>query len=385
MANSTNNPSNTLPTLPGDSASPGVFEQIHLVTVHVAEWLRIHSADIAIAAVAGALIYLALRAGRRFIRQAAKRHADQHGFSATALSVLARTGHFFLAMAAIRLVVGYANPPIFVSDTVRLLFLIAMAFQVAVWVREILMSILRQRSASGGSETLGNALAIINVLVSIALFAVATIVVLDNVGVNVTGLVAGLGIGGIAIGLAAKGVFEDLFAALSIIFDRPFRTGETIGFDGKTATVQRIGLKTTRLRALTGEEVIVSNTNLLNKELLNFAQVSRRRIKLNFAVTYTTPLAKLRDLPGIVRAIVEAHDKSLVHCGLVGFAASGIDFELHYEDAAEDYASVFAGRHTIGVALVERFAAEGIAFAYPVQIGFTADADGTLISPLPPA
>jgi small-conductance mechanosensitive channel len=372
-----------IPTV--DPVSPGVVEQFRSISAYVTEWLHAHSADIAIAAAAGTLLYLALRAGRRLVRNAAKRRADQHGFAATALSVLARTGHFFLAMAAIRLVVGYANPPQFVSDIVRLLFLIAIAFQVAVWVREILMSILRQRSASGGSETLGNALAIINVLVSIALFAVATIVVLDNVGVNVTGLVAGLGIGGIAIGLAAKGVFEDLFAALSIIFDRPFRTGETIGFDGKTATVQRIGLKTTRLRALTGEEVIVSNTNLLNKELLNFAQVSRRRIKLTFGVSYATPPAKLRDLPAIVREIVEPTDKSVIHCGIVGFAASSIDFELHYEDAAEDYASVFAGRHGIGVALVERFAAEGIAFAYPVQIGLTADPDGMLISPHPPA
>src|SRR5690606_18373644 len=102
----------------------------------------------------------------------------------------------------------------------------------------------------GQADTLSNAMALIRVLVTVALFAIATVVVLDNLGVNVTGLVAGLGIGGIAIGLAAQGIFSDLFAALSIIFDKPFRRGEIITYDQTTATVERIGLKSTRLRAV---------------------------------------------------------------------------------------------------------------------------------------
>ena len=114
-------------------------------------------------------------------------------------------------------------------------------------------------------------MAIIRLLVSVALFAIAIIVILDNLGVNVTALVAGLGIGGIAIGLAAQGIFSDLFAALSILFDKPFRRGDSIQFDETAGTVERIGLKTTRLRSLTGEQVVMANTKLLEREIHNFA------------------------------------------------------------------------------------------------------------------
>src|SRR3546814_1700872 len=115
------------------------------------------------------------------------------------------------------------------------------------------------------------------VIVTFEMFAIGAMVVLDNLGVNVAGLVAGLGIGGIAIGLAAQGIFSDLFAALSIIFDKPFLKGETINYDQTTATVERIGLKSTRLRAITGEKKIISNTNLLGKEITSYVDLKDRK------------------------------------------------------------------------------------------------------------
>lgn len=361
--------------------NPDALTQLQDAGHYLSRWLTAHSGDIALATAAGAFLYLLLRFIRRTIRRAAMRHANADGVGATTLRVLARTSHFFLVMVAIRLVVGYANPPALIDQTVRLLFLIAIAMQVAIWAREVVMSIVRQRALHGSSETLGNALSLINVLVSVAVFFIAAIVVLDNVGVNVTGLVAGLGIGGIAIGLAAKGIFEDLFAALSIIFDRPFRQGETVGFDGKTMTVERIGLKSTRMRALSGEEVIVSNTNLLNKELHNYAQVPQRRFRIAFSVRYETPAATLRHLPDVVRQVAESHGVSVAQIGLVAFAPSGIDAELHYDDNAGDYSAAFSRRSAIMLDLVERFAAEGIAFAWPTQISYSAGPDGSLVMP----
>ena len=136
--------------------------------------------------------------------------------------------------------------------------------------------ICRRVAIEAGSGTLANAMAIIRVLVSVALFAIAIILILDNLGVNVTALVAGLGIGGIAIGLAAQGIFSDLFAALSILFDKPFKKGDTIRYDQSTGTVERIGLKTTRLRSLTGEQLIMANTKLLEREIHNLAAAPRR-------------------------------------------------------------------------------------------------------------
>jgi len=377
----------TQPAGAGPAATPKTVDALTdmVDTAHfLVGWFKQHSIDIALAIAAGAIIYLVLRAVRRFVRKAAARQADVGGFTANSMRVLARTRHFFLIMVAARLVIGYANPPELVHETVRVLFIIAATIQVAVWLREIIMTIIRQRAQDGSSDTLGNALALINILVSVALFAIAGIVILDNIGVNVTGLVAGLGIGGIAIGLAAKGIFEDLFAALAIIFDRPFRQGETVGFDGKTAVVERIGLKSTRLRALTGEEIIVSNTNLLNKELLNFASVPKRRIKLLFGVTYETPADKLAQASEIARAIVTKEGGTPVHCGIVSFGASSLDFELHYDDDNRVYADVFAARHAVILALTQQFAAAGIAFAYPTQVSYSASPEGKLVMPWPP-
>ncbi len=345
------------------------------------DWLQAHWGEIAIASAAGVLLYLILRFARRTIRKAAARQPEADGVWATTLRVLSRTKHFFLIMVSIRLVIGVANPPDLVGSTVRLFFIVAAAFQVAIWAREVVMSVVRHRAQHGSSEALASALTLINVLVTIAFFTIAAIVILDNIGVNVTGLVAGLGIGGIAIGLAAKGIFEDLFASLSIIFDRPFRRGETIGFDGRSATVERIGLKSTRLRALTGEELIVSNTALLNKELSNFARLERRRMSFTIGVTYETPPEKLRAIPSITKEIVEADGHTFIRCGMTGFGASSIDYELQFDVLSDEFLVVFNARHAIGMALIERFAAEDIGFAYPTQVSYTAAPNGSLVLP----
>lgn len=370
----------TAATPPSPTASDPVAE-LQASYAYVVDWLHSHWGEIAIATAAGVLLYLILRFARRTIRNAAARQTEADGVWATTLRVLSRTKHFFLIMVSIRLVVGFANPPELVGSTVRLFFIVAAAFQVAIWAREVVMSVVRHRAQHGSSEALASALTLINVLVTIAFFTIAAIVILDNIGVNVTGLVAGLGIGGIAIGLAAKGIFEDLFASLSIIFDRPFRRGETIGFDGRSATVERIGLKSTRLRALTGEELIVSNTALLNKELSNFAKLERRRMTFTIGVTYETPPVKLRAIPDMARAIVEGDGHTLIRCGMTGFGASSIDYELQFDVHSDEYLVVFNARHAIGMALIERFAAEGIGFAYPTQVSYSAAPDGTLVMP----
>src|SRR5204862_2749678 len=139
------------------------------------------------------------------------------------------------------------------------------------------------------SSGLGSAVGLIRVLISVAIFIIAVVVVLDNLGVNVTGLIAGLGIGGIAIGLAAQGIFADLFAALAIIFDKPFRRGDSIRWDTTSGTVEQIGLKSTRVRSTTGEEVIISNTNLLGKELHNMQRLKHHRIVHAFGIDDQCP------------------------------------------------------------------------------------------------
>jgi small-conductance mechanosensitive channel len=209
--------------------------------------------------------------------------------------------------------------------------------------------------------------------------------VLDNLGVNVTGLVAGLGIGGIAIGLAAKGIFDDLFSALSIIFDKPFRRGDSIRWDTTSGTVEQIGLKSTRVRSITGEEVVISNTNLLNKELHNMARLNRRRLILPFGIVYQTSPEMCARIPAIVKESVAQCDKcQFLRCGMTGFGDSSLDFTLEFDVKSEAWQKVFETRHQVLVAILKRFNEEGIEFAYPTQTSFTAAPDGTLIMPYPP-
>jgi small-conductance mechanosensitive channel len=300
--------------------------------------------------------------------------------------VLSKTSILFMIAAALEIVVSYAQPPTRIARLFDILFIIAFALQGAVWGRELILGIVGSRVGERpGETTLGNALGIIRVLVSVALFGIALVVILDNLGVNVTALVAGLGIGGIAIGLAAQGIFSDLFAALAILFDRPFRRGDTIRYDTTTGTVEKIGLKTTRMRSLTGEMVIMANTKLLEREIRNLAAGDDRQETLRFGLTYQTAPDKLEQVPALARAAVEAQPGcSLVRCVLVAFGASSLDHELIFVHEGLDADAMFAKRAAIIIALLKSFAAEGIEFAYPTQTTFTAAPDGTLVMPYAP-
>ncbi len=345
-------------------------------------WLGTHWLNIAIAVGAAVLIYFALNFARRTGRRMGQQSSS--AFGTVAGRAVARTGHLFLALVAVRMVMGYASPPDWLSSTIRILFTIVATFQVALWAREILLGLIaRNADADGGHDTLSNAMGIIRLLVTVAVFAIATIVVLDNLGVNVTGLVAGLGIGGIAIGLAAQGIFSDLFAALSIIFDRPFRLGEIITYDQTTARVERIGLKSTRLRATSGERKIISNAQLLQKEITSLQTLERRRIKFALGIIYQTPLAMAERIPAILGEVVKAEGQVFIHAGMVGFGASSLDFEMELDVPDPDTADYFMTRHRVALAILKRFNAEGIEFAYPTQTSFTAAPDGKMILPYP--
>ena len=230
----------------------------------VTHWLSTHSVQLLIGIAAGLIIFMVLYGLKWLGVRICGADPNQTHWRTIIGRVLARTRLWFMAAASARLVVGYADAPVLVHDTLTAIFVVTTTLQVALWAREIILGVIEHRA--GGleqSSSLGSAMDIIRLLVTVAIFTVATIVILDNLGVNVTGLVAGLGIGGIAIGLAAKGIFDDLFSALSIIFDKPFRRGDSIRWDTTSGTVEQIGLKSTRVRSTTGEEVIISNTNLL--------------------------------------------------------------------------------------------------------------------------
>ena len=297
--------------------------------------------------------------------------------------VLSRTTLFFMVMTAIDVVSTYAQPPERAQHLVDIGFTIAFALQGAIWARELILALIARRVGDGTTESaLGSAAAVIRVLISVALFALAIIVILDNLGVNVTALVAGLGIGGIAIGLAAQGIFSDLFAALAILIDKPFRRGDTIRFDDTTGRVERIGLKTTRLRSLGGEQIVMANTELLEREIHNLDDGRLRRITIPFGLRYETPPEKLSRIEEMAaEAVQSVKGCKLLRCTLTAFGPSSLDYQLVLELKSIDPDKIARDRQDVMLALIDRFAAEEIAFAYPVQIAYTAAPDGKFVMP----
>jgi small-conductance mechanosensitive channel len=356
-------------------------------TEPVMSWLIDNSEGVAVGAVVAAGIVAIMLVARFIGRWMVDRESEtaRMGWQGVVGRVLAKTTILFMVMAAIDIVATYAGPPAKAQRLIDIGFIIMFALQGAIWARELILALIARRVGDGSTETtLGNATSIIRVLVSVALFAVAIVVILDNLGVNVTALVAGLGIGGIAIGLAAQGIFSDLFAALAILFDKPFRRGDTVRFDKTTARVERIGLKTTRMRALTGEQVIMANTKLLERELHNLADGRTRRGSVTFGITYQTSADQLAALETIAtRAVEQCKGCKLVRCTLTNFSPSSIDAELIYENRTLDPDRLARDRSAIMLALVTAFAAEGIEFAYPTQVSLTAAPDGSLIMPYP--
>ena len=332
-------------------------------------------------------IMLALRwVGNRMVES----DPDCHHWRGIIGRVLAKTSIWFMVAAAIDIIASYASMPAKLARLADILFIIASALQAAIWAREIIIGVVRSRVGDDpGASTLGNAMVIIRVLVNVAVFAIALIVILDNLGVNVTALVAGLGIGGIAIGLAAQGIFSDLFAALAIVFDRPFQRGDTVrygsGTDTTVGTVERIGLKTTRLRSVTGEQVIMANTKLLEQEVRNLAEAKVRRVTLPFSLTYRTSPETLERLPAIAEEALKAvKTAKLVRCVATAFAPSSIDCELVYDDRTISPDTLAHHKSDIIIGVARAFEREKIEFAYPTQTTYTAAPDGTLVMPWAP-
>ena len=347
------------------------------------DWVTGNWIELMIAAGVAVAIFVLLSWLKRVASKIARNAEHRSAITAIIARTLSRTSKFFRVMIAIELVNGYVNAPHALARTIEVIFTIAVVIQVAVWLREIILGLIERRATADGQEheTLASAMTLIRLLVSFALFAIASIVILDNLGINVTGLVAGLGVGGIAIGLAAQGIFSDLFAAISVIFDKPFKRGDTIQYESTTARVERIGMKSTRLRALSGEEKIISNSKLLEMEITNLSLLTYRRTTFVISLVYHTAPKKIAALPAQLQKLVEANGGVFVRSGFTGFAASSLDVQLVFDVETSDHEEVFVGRHAIGLAILELLAREDIEIAYPTQTTYTASPDGTLVMP----
>ena len=374
-------PTSSNPTFLGDNRP--ALDQIVQFTTEASDWIDSHLNQIILAAIAGAVI-LALLHGIKLFGVWLCRPGKVPGRWPEVIGrALAKTRLWFMVAVAAQVIVWLGKAPAEVSAPIHAGFIIAAVLQAAIWVRSIILGMVSIRAEeTDPNGSLQSAVGLIRLLVTVVVLVLAAIVILANLGVDVTGLLAGLGIGGIAIGLAAQGIFSDLFAALSILFDKPFRKGDTIRWDTTTGTVEAIGLKSSRIRALSGEEIIISNANLLGKELRNFARVETRRHTQLLSLVYRTSPEQCARLGDVIAPLVNAVDGcTFIRCGLETFAPSSLDFTLIYDIEADDPDEILGAKNKVNIGILQAFADAGIAFAYPTQTTYTAAPDGTLVMP----
>jgi small-conductance mechanosensitive channel len=201
------------------------------------------------------------------------------------------------------------------------------------------------------------------------LAAIAAVLILDNIpGVEITALVASLGIGGIAVALAVQNILSDLFASLSIVLDKPFVIGDFIIVDNCLGTVEHIGLKTTRLRSLSGEQLVFSNNDLLKSRVRNYKRMAERRVVFSVGVTYQTPLEKLERIPTLIRDTIEAQPAvRFDRAHFQGYGDFALNFEVVYYVLDPDYNRYMDIQQGINLGIYSSFAEEGIEFAYPTR------------------
>lgn len=370
-----------MPSAP--APAPDLHRELTTLYSEASIWIETHWLQIVIAAGAAAIVYLVLNLVRRWGVKLCERGGGAGTWYAILGRALGKTSQWFIVLAAARLVLSYANAPQSLAATIVTLFTIAAVLQGVIWLREIVFGAIEHRTMEPGyhGQALTSALGIIRLLVTIALFAIALVLILSNLGVNVAGLVAGLGVGGIAIGLAAQGIFADLFAALAILFDRPFRLGDSISYDkgAGSGTVEAIGLKSTRVRGGGGEERIIANRKLLDFEIINSTQRLHNRFKFDFFLGYATPPEVIAQVPRLLRQAVEAEGYKLIHGGLNGFAPNGLSYDVEFESVETDFPA--EARDKVAAAILGQFKAHDISFAYPTQVNLNAEKT----KPTPPA
>ncbi|MBT8133710.1 MAG: mechanosensitive ion channel family protein [Gammaproteobacteria bacterium] len=230
------------------------------------------------------------------------------------------------------------------------------------WIREESQ---RRRKIDPATVTTVSAMGFVSQLV---IWALVVILLLDNLGFDVTALVTGLGIGGIAVALALQNILGDLFASLSIVLDKPFAVGDFLIIDEHMGAVENVGLKTTRIRSLSGEQLVFSNADLLKSRIRNYGRMFERRVVFKFGVTYQTPRDKLKKIPSMVRETIEAQNKvRFDRAHFQAYGASSLDFEVVYYVLSPDYNQYMDIQQAINLGIHERFEQEDIDFAYPTQ------------------
>ncbi|MFP4111410.1 MAG: mechanosensitive ion channel family protein [Candidatus Woesearchaeota archaeon] len=253
---------------------------------------------------------------------------------------------------------------------INYIFIIIMTYYAAKTVNRLIGGIIKYYKKKDQEDN-DSIVDFLSKLIKGVIWIIAFMLILSNLGVNITSLIAGLGIGGVAVALALQNILGDLFSSISIYFDKPFKPGDFIIVGQDMGVVKKIGLKTTRLVSLWGQEIVISNNELTSTRINNYKKMEKRRIHFHIGVTYQTPVKKLKKIPEIVKDLFEKTDKAdLDRVHFKEFANSSLVYEIAYYVNSPDYNEYMNIQQNVNLGLVERFQKEKIDFAYPTQTIF---------------
>jgi small-conductance mechanosensitive channel len=277
-------------------------------------------------------------------------------------------GALFLIVGVV-LAAAMLELPVAWHGALKKILIVAFILQFARWANYVLSYWLRYLAiGEGGDASRRTSVGVLKIVGRMLIWTLVLLLILENLGFDLSAILTGLGIGGIAVALAVQNVLGDLLASLSIILDKPFVVGDSIVVDNLTGTIEHIGLKSTRLRSITGEQLIISNADLLKSRVRNFKRMSERRVLIALGVNYNTPLEKVRIIPSLLRAAVSnetgvrfdrAHFKE--------FGAYALNFELVYYVLNSDFMLHMDIQERVNMAIAELFEREKVEFAFPTQ------------------
>ena len=338
--------------------------QALLLGIPPTEWL--------IAGIIGLIIWAALWILRDLIAARYKKHAGAKNPTLIRLIayLIGSTTQLFFFAVALDAAQASLTLPDRIQHIVSNTALILILTQVGLWAGRAVRFYLEMKELERGADRVfSGSLDIINFVARMLIWSLLVLVALDNLGVNITALLAGLGVGGVAVALALQNVLGDLFASLSIALDKPFVIGDNLTIDTFIGKVEHIGIKTTRLRSESGEQIILSNADILKSRVRNFGRLSQQRILATIRLDYGTPTDKLKQLPKLLEGIVREHAQArFERCHLKTLGESSFHFELSYfvqQPAANPMLDL---QQAVNFRIIDELQRLGVEFAYPTQL-----------------
>jgi len=307
------------------------------------------------------------------LQKGAKGWGQKHGSQGTLqhilIDMLSRTSKFLLFIAALLFSLRFVDLPDRLYATMGHGWFLVLVIQIAIWLDRGVVSWMHHLMHTPGGSRNPVTMVIAGLLLRMMLWTIMLLSILANAGVNITALVASLGVGGIAIALAVQTILSDVFASLSIGFDKPFEIGDFVVFNDVAGTIEHIGLKTTRIRSLSGEQIVCGNAILLQQTLHNYKRMQTRRIVFTFGLALNTPPEKLRKVGEMVRDIItNVGETTFDRAHFLGFGTDRLNFEVVHIVNTADYNKYMDIQQEINIRIMEKLAEQEIQLAMPVTV-----------------